>query len=43
MSTFTEFQPLKETIVGKPFSPKDFDNVKDQQAKDLLKRILLNF
>jgi len=39
MSTYTEFQPLKETIVGRPFSPNDFEDVKDQQAKDLLKRI----
>jgi|TARA_B100000035_G_C21028440_1_gene567244 hypothetical protein len=39
MSTWTEFQPLKETIVGKAFSPDDFDKVEDQEAKDLLKRI----
>jgi hypothetical protein len=39
VSTYTEFQTLKETIVGRPFSPANFENIKDQELKDLLKRI----
>lgn len=39
IATYTEFQPLKEVLVGSAFSPENFDNIEDPQAKDLLKRV----
>jgi N-dimethylarginine dimethylaminohydrolase len=38
-ATYTEFQPLKEILVGSAFSPTNFDNIKDHEARDLLKRV----
>ena len=38
-ATYTEFQPLKEVIVGSAFSPDNFDNIPDPEARDLLKRV----
>lgn len=39
IATYTEFQPLKEILVGNAFSPENFDNVNDIEARDLLKRV----
>lgn len=39
LATYTEFQPLKEILVGSAFSPKNFDNIEDIETRDLLKRV----
>ena len=42
VSTYSEFQPLEEVIVGTPYDPNTFDSSDtfNQEAKDLLKRVL---
>ena len=39
ISTYTEFQPLKEVLVGSAFDISNFDHIEDIQARDLFKRI----
>lgn len=39
LSCYTEFQPLKEVLVGSAFEVSNFDHIQDQNAKDLFKRI----
>ena len=42
VSSYTEFQPLEEVVVGTPYDPNTFDSSDrfNQEAKDLLKRVL---
>ena len=39
IATWTEFQPLKEVLVGSAFQVSNFDHVKDLEARDLFKRV----
>jgi len=39
ISAYTEFQPLKEVLVGSAFDVSNFDHVEDLEARDLFKRI----
>ena len=39
IATWTEFQPLKEVLVGSAFQVSNFDHVKDPEARDLFKRV----
>ena len=42
VTTYSEFQPLEEVIVGTPYDANTFDSSDkfSQEAKDLLKRVL---
>ena len=35
IATYTEFQPLKEVLVGSAFETSNFDHVEDPEARDL--------
>ena len=39
IATYTEFQPLKEVLVGSAFDHNSFEHVLDIEARDVLKRI----
>ena len=38
-STYTEFQPLKEVLVGTAFDQSNFEHIKDQKVRDVFNRI----
>jgi glycine amidinotransferase len=40
MGCFSEFQPLKEVIVGRAYPPEYVDHFEDEELKEMLKQIL---
>ena len=39
ISTYTEFQPLKEVLVGSAFDQNNFEHLEDVESRDVFKRI----
>lgn len=40
VNIYSEFQPLEEMIVGRPYSPRAFDHLEDKDLRALLQRVM---